>query len=194
MRGSAIERGNLHRAFRDLYGRSGFRNGYAECGSLDHSSQIRCLHPKMRGRLLVDPEQDISDFFKKLNDTPALLRCANSETTVRRNNHIFLATHQNGATFLASRYNISRTQIATADCNLGNAGAQYVHGPGALGERPLRGSCMSGTGRHDCYDRKKLFHFLDTNFFGSQNKPESYTVLQSSTNSPGTSVNGLRTT
>ena len=83
MRGSSIKRGNLHRAFGNLHRGSGFRNGNAEGGPFDYSSQIRRLDAKMRRCLLVDPEQDISDFFKKLYDTAALLGCTNSETTVR---------------------------------------------------------------------------------------------------------------
>ena len=100
---------------------SAFRNGNAEGGPLDHSSEIGGLYTEMRRGLLVDPEKNIPDFFKKLDNAARLFGRTYSQSAVGRDHYIFLPAHEHRSAFVSGGNDITGIQSAAADRDLRNA-------------------------------------------------------------------------
>jgi hypothetical protein len=93
---ATIVGGDLDRAFDDLHSRVAVVDRHAEGRALDHGGEIRGLYAEMRGRHLLDAEDDVAEPFDHLDETAGRRRIGDLQARGRRYDSILLAAHQNG--------------------------------------------------------------------------------------------------
>ncbi len=132
----AVQRRDVHRAFQHLHRRA--RAGYAdgEGRPLNDRGQIRRLHLEMRGHLLLDHEDDVTQLLDHAGDARGLRLRRQPQARPGGDHHEFGAAHQNGAPAAPGGHDIACAHCTAARRHRRHAATRDRDRAGRLADRP----------------------------------------------------------
>ena len=94
--------------------------------------------PEMRSRLLFDPEGGPAPILEHLDDPALLGRGGQPDPRARRDDHIFLPSHQHRPAVCAGGDDVARLQLGAAHRGGGTAALLHLHFSSGLRHSPVR--------------------------------------------------------
>jgi hypothetical protein len=108
----------------------------------------------MGGRLLFDPEGGPPEILEHLDDPALLLGRRQAQSGARRDDHIFLASHEHGSAVGAGGDDVARLERGPADRGSASPATLDLHGAGRFGHPPERDRGESGLARQEQEDEE----------------------------------------